>query len=181
MTPEEKQVHEVYRTSLIKIARDFVHSYIEKRAGDKIYYNNNTLDRKSAVIFRFSPPVKRGEKTHYFSQVVVNAETKECHLEYSRPINHENKLWYFPIFYVMNGLTKNTQRTFEKLSLTSVQTSLGDMFQKLGYRTFNRHFRSKTDQSQNCNIMGVIWGEPMIASTESTTTTTDQQQEAPAE
>lgn len=152
LTEEEKLAKETERTELVRKCRDYVQSYIERKAPGKIRYRANILNTTDSYVFRYSPPSKRGEKTDFFSQVVVDSDTNECRLEYFRPRRHDKNLWYFPIFYMMNGFTKNPTRTFQALGLEPVQNSIRDVFEGKGYRVKYIYSRRVG------NVVCVEWG-----------------------
>lgn len=134
LTEEEKAQKEAIRTELVRKCRDYVQRYVENKSPGKIRYRALVKKRNNSYVFRYSPPSARGTPTTYFSQVVINRDTDECRFEYMRPKNHDRNLWYFPIWYMMNGFTKNASRTFQALNLEPVETSLTAVFEKLGYR-----------------------------------------------
>lgn len=152
LTEEEKQAKEAARTELVSKCRDYIHSYIERKAPGKIRYRANILNMTDSYVFRYSPPAKRGDRTDYFSQVVIDSDTNECRLEYFRPRRHDKNLWYFPIFYMMNGFTKNPARTFQALGLEPVQNSIRDVFESKGYRVKYLYSR------RIGNVVCVQWG-----------------------
>lgn len=151
LTPEEKAEKEAIRTELVRKCRDYIQSYIERKAPGKIRYRANVLNMNDSYVFRFSPPAKRGQRTRYFSQVVINRDTDECRLEYFRPRRHDKSLWYFPIYYMMNGFTKNPERTFQALGLETVQNSLRTVFEAKGYQVQYLYNR------QIGNVVCVSW------------------------
>lgn len=126
---EEREARERNRTELVLKCRDFIRDFIMKRAPGKMSYRLNVKKAKTAAIFRYSPPSSRGERTQYFSQVVIDKDTNQCSLAYFRPRNHPANLWFFPIFYMMNGFTKNSVRTFQALGLTPVEVELKEHFE----------------------------------------------------
>ena len=134
LTEEEKKIKEQNRTQMVLKCRDYVHNYIEKKAPGKIRYRSNVLKMNNSYVFRFAPPAKRGQRTRFFSQVVIDRNTGDCRLEYFRPRRHDQNLWYFPIYYMMNGVTKNPARTFESLGIVPVNDSIKKVFEDLGYR-----------------------------------------------
>ena len=133
LTEEELQEKENLRNQIIKQCRDYVQYYIQNKAPGKITYSANIKGRNNSYIFRYSPPSKRGIKTQNFSQIVYDKEKNDCHFEYFRPEHHDHHLWYFPIWYMMNGFTKNAKRTFQALGIEPVETSLRQTFEQLGY------------------------------------------------
>ena len=156
LTEEEKQAREAVRTELVTRCRDYVLSYVEKKAPGKIRYRANVLKMNNSYIFRYSPPAKRGQRTDYFSQVVINRDNNECRLEYFRPRRHDKNLWYFPIYYMMNGFTKNPVRTFQALGIEPVQNLVKQTFEDKGYRVqfmYNRRIG---------NVVCVEWGQEKV-------------------
>lgn len=169
LSEEERQDKEQRRTELVRRCRDYIQSYIEKKAPGKIRYRNNVLKTNNSYVFRYSPPSKRGQRTNYFSQVVIDSNTYECRLEYFRPRRHEMNFWYFPIFYMMNGFTKNPARTFQALGLEPVQNSIRDVFKEKGYRVqylYNRRIG---------NVVCVEWDRPEDTQAEQPQTTEEEQ------
>lgn len=112
LTEEEKQKREANRTQLIDECRVFIRDFI--------------VQRKPRP-FRYSPPAPQGAQTQYFSQICIDTSaetTNRFRLTNLRPMNHPPNLWYFPIYYMMNGFTKNPTRTFQALGLVPVEVEL---------------------------------------------------------
>jgi hypothetical protein len=181
MTPEDKIKKEQYRTDLIRQCRDFVFAYIENHAAAKIKHRNDVDKRTNAYIFRFSPPSPRGIQTTYYSQVTINAKTNACNFDRMRPHHHNNDLWFFPIFYVMNGVTKNPERTFTKLQLEPVIDQLRTLLEtpEKGYRNVSLRFlRDKqNNRLRDCNVVYVEWGAPRVVPTTQVTQSSAAEQD----
>lgn len=151
---EEK---EALRTSYIKACRDYTEKFIQRTSVEQIISRANDPDQSNSCdVFVFSPPNKRGYRTRFYSQVVYDTETQTCHFEYFRPVRHPRHLWYWPVYYVMNGYTKNPQRTFEALGLVPVEVSLDQWFTSKGYRV-EFHRSQLVDGQPTGNITRVEW------------------------
>jgi hypothetical protein len=157
LTEEEKQRKYDFKLNLLKKCADFLYEYIEDQAAKKIKFRSDNK-MNSAYVFRYSPPAGRDIKTFYYSQLVIDGETNQCSLDYCRPNRHPNRLWYFPIFYIMNGVSRNPERTFEKLGIESVQNRLRSLLKSLEHHVSYRYIRNKTEPHKDCNVVLVQWG-----------------------
>tara|TARA_R100001163_G_C5067090_1_gene205959 strand:- start:396 stop:968 length:573 start_codon:yes stop_codon:yes gene_type:complete len=133
LTQEELESREIVRTSYIEECRNFLLTYIKQKAPARIKYNANIRNIKNCDVFSFAPPAPRGVETPFYSQVVFDVTTNQCKFARSRPTNHPVEHWYFPIYYMVNGFTKNAKRTFQALGLVPGQTYIRNMFERKGY------------------------------------------------
>lgn len=156
VSPEERMIKELMRNGYIMKCRDFVFRYIRKHAGGKIVYRNS-LQKNNAYIFRYSPPATRGTKTQYYSQVVYNTTTGGFSFDYQRPLNHGKEIWYFPVWYMMNGVTKNQKRQFSVIGLETVETLLRNLFESKQYVIKFYRNRILEDGQQTGNLVMVEW------------------------
>ena len=157
MTEEELEDKERLRCGYIEDCRDYVLKFIKSKAKGKINYRANSL-KNNACIFRYSPPAKRGERTRYYSQVWYNVEKEEYGFDYERPPSHPKEIWYFPIWYMMNGFTKNPKRTFQAIGLVPVETFLRNLFESRGYTIKYYRNRHLDDRTETGNLVVVEWG-----------------------
>lgn len=156
-TQEEQVARETLRNTYIEKCRDYVNAYIQKKAPGKIKYRAKVHQKTNCYIFRFSAPKPRGVKTRYFSQVVLNVEKNECYFDYQRPQNHPQEVWYFPIYYMINGFTKNPKRTFQAIGLEPVFNSLRSLFEGKGYQI--KFIRNRFyNENPTGNLILVEWG-----------------------
>lgn len=153
---QEQKQRELERTVYILNCVNYIFEYIKQIAPEKIYKRvKNQLN--NCYIYRFSPPIARGYRTRYFSQIVYDTDTQKCRFEYFRPLRHARNLWYFPIYYMMNGFTNNPHRTFDKLSISSVEQLLTEYFTNKGYRI--SFFRNRIiNERPTGNLIFVEWG-----------------------
>ena len=159
ISPEERMIKELMRNGYIAKCRDFVFRYIRKSAGGKIVYRNS-LHQNSAYIFRYSPPATRGVSTQYYSQVVYNTTTGGFSMDYVRPVNHDKEIWYFPVWYIMNGVTKTKKRQFQSIGLETVESMLRTLFESKQYGIKFYRNRFLADGTQTGNIVMVEWNLP---------------------
>jgi len=151
----ELKEKELARTVYIINCVNYIFEYIKQTAPTKIFARVKS-ELNNCYVYRFSPPAARGINTRYFSQVVYDTETQECRFEYFRPLRHGRNLWYFPIYYMMNGYTKNDQRTFQELSINTVEQLLIDYFINKNYRI--KFFRNRiVDGNPTGNLVYVEW------------------------
>lgn len=158
-TPEERMMKELMRNGYIMKCRDFVYRYIRTNAAAKIIYRNG-LQKNNAHIFRYSPPATRGVITQYYSQVVYDTTNGTFAFDYQRPNNHSKDIWYFPVWYVMNGMTKNVKRQFATIGLETAESMLRTLFESKQYVI--KFFRNRVLENgqQTGNLVVVEWNAP---------------------
>jgi hypothetical protein len=157
--PTEAELEERELSRIVHITNcvTYIFEYIKQTAPTKIFSRVKT-QLNNCYVYRYSPPAIRGQKTRYFSQVVYDIETQECRFEYFRPLRHNRNLWYFPIYYMMNGYTKNSERTFHELNINTVEQLLTDYFTNKGYRI--KFFRNRiVDNTPTGNLVYVEWDD----------------------
>ena len=175
ISPEELMMKELIRNGYISKCRDFVFNYIRKFAGRKIVYRNS-LQRNNAYIFRYSPPAVRGTKTPYYSQVVYNTTTNTFSFDYQRPANHGKEIWYFPVWYMMNGNTKNKKRNFSALGIQTTESLLRTLFEEKQYGIKFFHNRTLPNGENTGNLVMVEWN---LSPAQNQQNAENKQEEAP--
>lgn len=155
-SPEERMIKELMRNGYITKCRDFVYRYIRTNAGAKIIYRNGQ-QKNNAHIFRYSPPATRGVITQFYSQVVYDTTNGTFAFDYQRPNNHSKDVWYFPVWYIMNGVTKNVKRQFNTIGIESVESMLRTLFESKQYGIKFYRNRVLENGQQTGNLVVVDW------------------------
>jgi hypothetical protein len=155
-SPEERMIKELMRNGYIMKCRDFVYRYIRTGAGAKIIYRNGQ-QKNNAHIFRYSPPAARGVITQFYSQVVYDTTNSTFSFDYQRPNNHSKDIWYFPVWYVMNGMTKNVKRQFSTIGMETVESMLRTLFEGKQYGIKFYRNRVLDNGQQTGNLVVVSW------------------------
>jgi hypothetical protein len=102
------------RINLLSICTQFVKSFIDRYG-----------------TFRFSSPMRQYDGpienyqgnwgyTKYYSFVMIDTTNMYVAFAHSRPANHPLHEWYFPIWNLITGFSKNKDRSFDKMGLKSV-------------------------------------------------------------
>jgi len=162
-SPEEREAE---RTEYIEKCRNYVFNFIMRQAPKKMHQRFVVQKENNAVVFRYSPPVANGQETAYFSHIIYDTESNQFSMAHTRPQNHPTTHWYFPIYYIMNGFTKNSSRTFQALGLKPVEVELREQPQFANYEV--KFFYSR----QYGNSVSIQ--QPTQTTTPPTTTTTQE-------
>jgi hypothetical protein len=133
MSEEEMEYYRIY---LRRECTDWLYNFIMNRYNNKGFWDPTT---PISTIFKFSAPEKIGFKTPYYSQICISGlDCNQIKLVYERPEGHSMNDWYFPIYYMLNGKTRNLKRTFDKIGIIPVidriQSALPDKYVRIHYR-----------------------------------------------